>query len=86
MGVVNRGEVRPEGFLFGPYTDNFIPVAKYEEIKKAETRINSSSVRWMAVPRVLLLLVACPSIIKLFMREFITNVHSVGRGLHSSLK
>jgi DNA-directed RNA polymerase subunit RPC12/RpoP len=35
-GVFNRGEVIPEGVLFGPYTGKFIPAAEYEEIKKAK--------------------------------------------------
>jgi predicted RNA-binding Zn-ribbon protein involved in translation (DUF1610 family) len=35
-GLVNRGEAIPEGVLFGPYTGEFIPVAEYEEIKKAK--------------------------------------------------
>ena len=34
-GVFNRGQVIPEGTVFGPYTGNFIPVAEYEEIEKA---------------------------------------------------
>ena len=35
-GVVNRGQVIPEGVLFGPYTGKFIPAAEYELIKAAK--------------------------------------------------
>jgi uncharacterized C2H2 Zn-finger protein len=35
-GVVNRGNVIPEGVLFGPYTGKFIPAAEYEVIKAAK--------------------------------------------------
>ena len=34
-GVFNRGQVIPEGTVFGPYTGNFIPVAEYKETEKA---------------------------------------------------
>ena len=35
-GVVNKGNVIPEGILFGPYTGKFISAAEYEVIKAAK--------------------------------------------------
>jgi hypothetical protein len=35
-GVFNRGEIIPEGVLFGPYSGNFIPTSAYKEIEKAK--------------------------------------------------
>jgi hypothetical protein len=40
--VVNRGEMIPEGVLFGPYTDKFITAAKYKEMKKAKNEARNS--------------------------------------------
>jgi hypothetical protein len=42
VGVVNRGEMLPEGVLFGPYTDKFITAAKYKEMKKAKNEARNS--------------------------------------------